>query len=178
MNKIIIGVLALVLLGGGVYFYASNQGFLSGGEEEHTDDDSHSHDGEEMHDEMNDEGMEEHMDEMMDSEGSVQGDGVTVVYSDNGYSPSEVSVKVGESVTFLNQSSRATWPASANHPTHTVYPGSTIGKCGTDEALDIFDACGGVAPGESWEFTFNEAGTWGYHDHLRANYRGSVVVSE
>jgi len=60
------------------------------------------------------------------------------------------------------------------HPTHTVYPGSDVKKCGSDES--IFDACKGLEQGESFSFTFNEIGSWGYHDHLRASTTGKIVV--
>jgi|SRR3989344_6392860 len=102
--------------------------------------------------------------------------GGTVTYTDEGFSPSPLTIKVGESVEFKNVSSRETWPASAMHPEHTVYPGTDIKKCGTDDSTQMFDACGGVVPGGSWTFTFNEKGEWGYHDHLNAKYFGKIVV--
>lgn len=100
----------------------------------------------------------------------------TVVYTGSGFSPSTITVKVGTRVTFQNQSSGSVWPASAIHPTHTVYPGSSISLCGTASAASIFDACGAVAPGGSWSFTFNEVGTWRYHNHLQAAQTGTIVV--
>ncbi|MEK6824273.1 MAG: hypothetical protein AABY02_00300, partial [Nanoarchaeota archaeon] len=62
------------------------------------------------------------------------------------------------------------------HPSHKNYPGSDIAKCGTSEASTIFDACKGLAQGESYSFTFNEVGSWNYHDHLNPNLRGTVIV--
>jgi hypothetical protein len=64
------------------------------------------------------------------------------------------------------------WVASAQHPTHTVYPEKTDADC----LGSAFDACEGVSPGNSWSFTFNEVGEWGYHNHLRANHWGRVIV--
>ena len=62
------------------------------------------------------------------------------------------------------------------HPTHKVYPGSDIEKCGTAEESNIFDACRGLKEGESYEFTFNEKGSWRYHDHLNIKNTGSIIV--
>lgn len=100
----------------------------------------------------------------------------TIRVTANGFEPAALTVKKGDSVMWMNESGRAVWPASAVHPTHTVYPGSGIQKCGTAEAVTIFDACGNVTIGNSWSFVFNEAGTWRYHDHLRASVTGSITV--
>lgn len=100
----------------------------------------------------------------------------TVIYSDGGYAPGELKIKKGETVTFKNESSQPMWTASAIHPSHQVYPGSGIQKCGTPEQSRIFDACQGVAPGGTWVFQFNEAGSWGYHNHLRPSHWGKVIV--
>ena len=47
----------------------------------------------------------------------------TVTYTDTGYSPKEITVKQGTTVTFVNQSSGGMWTASAIHPTHQLLPG-------------------------------------------------------
>lgn len=104
------------------------------------------------------------------------GEGVVVTYTNDGFSPRTVNMKAGEAVTFLNESSRPFWPASAFHPTHKIYPGSDIGKCGTGEADAIFDACKGINSGGSWRFKFDTAGTWKYHDHLNIGRTGTIVV--
>jgi plastocyanin len=101
---------------------------------------------------------------------------VEIVFTDNGFEPNAITVKKGDAAVFLNQSSKPVWPASAFHPTHTAYPGSSIEKCGTDKQDKIFDACGEIAPGESWSFVFNEIGAWKYHDHLDVSNFGSVTV--
>ena len=100
----------------------------------------------------------------------------TIVFTDSGFSPSAITVNQGDRVTWQNNSSVKMWPASAKHPTHTVYPGSGIEKCGTAEAANIFDACQGIDPGSSYSFVFNEVGKWFYHDHLDATKFGSVEV--
>ena len=103
---------------------------------------------------------------------------VTISFTDAGYAPQAVTIKKGALVTFQNQSSLETWPASAMHPTHTVYPGSDIQKCGTGEATGIFDACRGLKNGETWSFQFNQVGKWNYHDHLTPTKFGSITVTE
>ena len=101
-----------------------------------------------------------------------------VVYSDEGYTPKELTIKKGDRVTFRNESARDSWPASAMHPSHTAYPGSSIGKCGTAEESQIFDACRGLKQGEEWSFVFDEVGTWGYHNHLNSSMFGKIIVQE
>jgi len=108
-----------------------------------------------------------------DSATNVYYEGEDGVYS---YSPSEVVVKAGESVSFVNNSDTDFWPASAFHPTHTNYPESDIAKCGVDNDVDLFDACVPLAPGGTFTFVFNEVGTWGYHDHLNSSATGKIVV--
>lgn len=85
-----------------------------------------------------------------------------VIYTDNGYSPAELRVKAGTKVTFKNQSSGPVWTASTPHPVHTDLPG--------------FDAKAGIAPGESYSFTFLQKGTWGYHNHLQPSDGGQIIV--
>lgn len=101
-----------------------------------------------------------------------------VVLTNNGYSPNILQVEVGDTIVFKNESSSAMWPATAIHPTHTVYPGSDIEKCGGSEASILFDACSSYDPGSSWSFQFNKAGSWKYHNHLNPVFTGTIVVKE
>lgn len=120
--------------------------------------------------------------EMMDTDQTSEEDSdevaeeATVTYTDDGFSPREVTISQGGTVTFVNESGSDFWPASAMHPTHTVYPGSDIELCVTAQADTLFDACGAVSTGGVYEFTFTEEGEWGYHDHLNASHFGKVVV--
>ncbi len=93
-------------------------------------------------------------------------------YTEAGYSPTSLIIQKGTTVKFVNQSSRAVWPASAKHPTHTIYP--TTGGC----LGSTFDACRGLTTGESWTFTFDIPGEWKYHDHLSPSFFGSIKVEE
>lgn len=113
------------------------------------------------------------------SDSSDVGGGREVVYSNDGFSPKELTIKKGDTVTFRNESSRVTWPATAIHPSHKAYPGSDIRKCLDDELnKDIFDSCGDVQPSEEWSFQFQEVGTWRYHDHRRVSETATIIVEE
>ena len=94
----------------------------------------------------------------------------TIRITSSGFEPKTLTVKAGTTVTFVNEDTNQHWPASAMHPTHNVYPesGGCIGS--------KFDACKGLAQGESFSFTFNEKGSWGYHDHLQTSITGKIVV--
>lgn len=94
----------------------------------------------------------------------------------SGFSPQVLEISVGESAAFINRQTGKSWPASDVHPTHTSYPGSGISKCGTSEETRIFDACGGLEQDEIYEFTFNEVGEWGYHDHLDPGKTGTIIA--
>lgn len=98
--------------------------------------------------------------------------------SDEAYVPSKVTIKKGSAVYFMNNGKTERWPASAKHPTHTVYPNSDITKCGTDDDEEMFDSCRGIKSGEFWAFTFSEPGEWFFHDHLTPKLFGSVTVIE
>lgn len=86
----------------------------------------------------------------------------TISISDTGFSPATVRVKVGTTVTFVNNGQAAHQPVSNPHPVHTDLPG--------------FAARKGLVTGEEYLFVFTKVGTWGFHDHLNTALRGSVVV--
>ncbi|MBI4363433.1 MAG: cupredoxin domain-containing protein [Candidatus Doudnabacteria bacterium] len=85
-----------------------------------------------------------------------------VMMTTSGFEPAELKIKNGTTVTFLNQDSKPRWPASAPHPTHTDYP--------------EFDPKQALTSGQSWSFTFEEAGEWRYHDHLNPTVKGTITV--
>lgn len=89
---------------------------------------------------------------------------VTIVRTNSGYEPSEITIKKGDIVAWTNESSEFHWPASDLHPTHGIYP--------------EFDPLKPIAPGDVWKFKFDEVGVWKFHDHIRANKVGTVTVTE
>ena len=100
----------------------------------------------------------------------------TVEMSESGYSPETLTIKAGDTVTFVNMGNEANWPATDTHPTHRLYPGSDIKKCGTGEQSGIFDACMGLMHDQQYSFTFTEKGNWEYHNHLRPVMKGTIIV--
>jgi len=99
----------------------------------------------------------------------------TITYSGSTYSPSEVTIKKGGTVTWKNASGANMWVASAQHPTHTAYSGTSRTEHCPDTSRTAFDQCVG---GGDYSFTFTKAGTWGYHDHLNSSAFGRVIVTE
>ncbi len=102
---------------------------------------------------------------------------ITVTYTDQGFSPKEISIVQGTKVNFINQSSGKMWVASAMHPAHTVYSGTSLSQHCPDTTGSAFDECVGDEVGTTFSFTFNKVGTWKYHDHINSKMFGSVTVT-
>lgn len=78
-----------------------------------------------------------------------------------GFTPAEVTVPVGGTVSFTNNDTQSHQVASAPHPVHTSYPpfnGAVLGA------------------GETRAVTFTQAGSFKYHDHLNPGLTGTVIV--
>lgn len=97
---------------------------------------------------------------------------VLIEYTDEGFTPRDISIAKGTRVRFLNSSSEETWPASGIHPTHSLYPE----KQSTDCLGSSFDSCRPLKKGEFFDFTFYYPGEWRYHDHDHAYQTGSITV--
>lgn len=97
---------------------------------------------------------------------------IEIVYSDEGFSPREITIKPGTRVRFTNSSSRVVWPASGVHPTHSLYPEKAPDDC----LGSSFDSCRDLQPGEFFDYTFFYSGHWPYHDHSKAQYSGKITV--
>jgi len=99
----------------------------------------------------------------------------TVTYNGTSFSPTNVTIKQGGTVNFINKSVNPMWVASNPHPFHTDYDSTNkqthcvAGYAGPKP----FDEC---SSGASFSFTFSKIGFWGYHDHLNGNATGTVVV--
>jgi plastocyanin len=89
--------------------------------------------------------------------------GVTITAGGT-FSPATLTVKKGTTVTWTNSGSAKVWVASDPHPVHTGY-------AGLDSRTDL-------GAGESFSFTFDKVGSWGYHNHLNSTVKGTVVVTE
>lgn len=86
----------------------------------------------------------------------------SVKYTDSGFSPKELKISVGSTVTFINDSRSALWVASNPHPIHTDYFG--------------FDSRKSIDTGDTYQFTFNKTGTFGFHNHLLPETSGVIIV--
>ncbi len=82
---------------------------------------------------------------------------VTVVrYTKYGFSPKTITVKAGTKVAFQNTTNAEFWPKS-----------------------EIFDAEGGIAPGNKFIYNFDTPGTWSVWNNLDKTdyaYVGTIVV--
>ncbi len=104
-----------------------------------------------------------------------------VVYSDTGFTPAEVMLPVGGTITWVNESKVDMWVATAMHPTHAVYDGTNLAahcKDGKPTSDKVFDQCVGIKPGQSWSFTFAKEGDWKYHDHITSGRFASIKVAK
>lgn len=100
-----------------------------------------------------------------------------ITYTDDGFSPKDVTIGIGDTVRWVNKSSGMMWVASSVHPTHSVYSGTTLEEhCVSGASGTAFDQCGDGT--DAYTFVFTKAGTWRYHDHINAFRTGSVIVTE
>ncbi len=101
---------------------------------------------------------------------------VEVMYTPEGFSPREVTVKQGQTVTFLQGTADAQmWVASDDHPEHAGYAGTPMEEHCPDASGLKFDQC---SSGVSYSFTFQKTGTWGYHNHQDPDATGVVTVTQ
>lgn len=89
------------------------------------------------------------------------GQTVTITYTDDGFSPNSYTVKANGRVTVMNNSSRDLEFSSNDHPVHTDEPELNMSV---------------LQPGKSGTFTVTKTGTWGFHNHLRAEDTGKLIV--
>lgn len=98
-----------------------------------------------------------------------------ILYTEDGFSPKTVEVSVGDTVMWTNKGNSYMWVASDMHPTHEVYSGTTMREHCVGDSNKVFDQCN---IGDSYSFTFDKSGKWGYHDHIRANHTGTIIVNQ
>lgn len=88
--------------------------------------------------------------------------GQVIEYQDGVFTPAELAIPVGTTVTFKNLGTQSVWPASGMHPTHLLCPG--------------FDSLRPLGPLENYSFTFQTAKTCPFHNHLSATEFGRIIV--
>lgn len=180
MQKSLLWIIIILVVVGGGYFLLSTQTATAPSEDEMMEDammemeeESAMPEGAMMEDGTITEEEAMMQDDTMTEESASET--VVISYTEEGYAPANVTIKKGDTVRFVNNAtSQETWPASAVHPTHTVYPEKSASDC----LGSSFDACRGLKAGESWEFTFNSAGEWRFHDHMHPSQTGTVIVTE
>ncbi len=86
----------------------------------------------------------------------------TVRYTNEGFSPTTITISKGGSVQFINESNQQMWVASNPHPSHSAYP--------------AFDQRISVGRGGTYTFTFTEIGKWYFHNHMNSSRTGLVIV--
>lgn len=101
---------------------------------------------------------------------------VTVTYDGTSFSPQNVTIKKGGTITWKSTGGIME-VASAMHPTHTVYDGTSRSTHCTEgyTGPKPFDQC---AEGSSYSYTFVKAGEWKYHNHEKSSAFGKVTVVE
>jgi len=77
------------------------------------------------------------------------------------FSPAVLSIKIGETVTWINQDLFKHKIASDPHPTHTDLP----------ELIS-----GDLSEGQNYTFNFKTAGEYSYHDELNPIKKGIIKV--
>lgn len=103
---------------------------------------------------------------------------LVVKISIDAFTPADLSIHKGDTIRFLNSDVAPHWPASKNYPTHAQYEVGDVDKCDVAPAGVLFDSCKGLFPGEYFDFTFEEVGTWNYFDNIGSSQTGSITVVE
>ena len=94
-----------------------------------------------------------------------------VSYVNSGFEPQSARVQVGDTVRFTNNSTGELWVASVASGSGERYPGTSA--CGGTSELD---SCGALQPGQFWEFTFTQKGTWELLNNLDKSKTASITV--
>jgi len=87
------------------------------------------------------------------------GNNVWVMNSD--FNPAVLTIQAGETVIWTNKDEAKRKVAAEPHPTSTSLP-----ELVSDE----------LEKGDSFSFTFEEAGEWYYHDYLNPIKKGKIIV--
>jgi plastocyanin len=83
--------------------------------------------------------------------------------SDTGFTPETVKIKKGQTVQWMNEDATPHQIASDPYPSHTLLPHLVAPEP--------------LGQNESFNFTFEDSGTFTYHDDLNpADFKGTVIV--
>lgn len=90
-------------------------------------------------------------------------------YTDRGFEPVTITIQVGETVRFTNNSSSDLWVAASGEKLYS----RTYSVCGSSD----LDSCAGIKPMDFYEFTFTEAGEWEVTNNLDKSKTVRVKVT-
>ncbi len=97
-----------------------------------------------------------------DQTAATTNDSEVIVFTDDGFSAAEYSAVPGDTVTVRNDSSQDLQFSSDNHPTHRDEPALNTPV---------------IAAGDTTTFTApSEPGEYGFHDHIRSQFTGVLVI--
>jgi plastocyanin len=88
---------------------------------------------------------------------------VTVTLDKNGFSPKEVTIKVGSAVRWKNVSGAKQTVNSDNYPTNQLHKELNFGLFNNNATV---------------VYIFKKPGTYGYHNQLHPEQKGKIVVEE
>lgn len=84
-----------------------------------------------------------------------------VTVGKDGFLPQTLIIKKGDTVVWINQSGENVTVNSDPHPTHNLHRFLNRGEFSQDSSVQV---------------TFEETGTFSYHNHLNPSQRGTIVV--
>ena len=85
----------------------------------------------------------------------------TVVLTDSGFVPKDITVKAGTRVVWINKNIRTATVSSDDHPTHRLYPFLNLGE---------------LSDGSFVQVVVEKAGKYSYHNHLNASETGTITA--
>lgn len=86
---------------------------------------------------------------------------ITTIILSDGFTPKDITVKVGTTVIWINKSGKNATVSSDDHPTHKLYSFLNLGEFPDNSSLQT---------------VFYTPGTYSYHNHLNASEVGTVIV--
>lgn len=143
-KAVIIGLVLVVALGAGGYVIFHKSGYKAPSS-----------------DTQNQTGQTQTQNDTSNQNQGTQNAADTITYSDNGFSPAQLNVSAGTTVTVKNTTSGDVEMDSDPHPVHT-----------DDTDLNV----GLVAAGQSKTFTVTKKGTFGYHNHLDPSQQAKITI--
>lgn len=87
----------------------------------------------------------------------------TVILTSKGFEPNRITIKKGEVIIWTNNSGKTASVNSANHPTHKLFPVLNLGA---------------FEDGENTQARIFRVGELAYHNHLKPEQTGTIIVTE